>query len=55
MAENRWLKRFLQTPIEKHDSAPWANIEKTKPVSNVAIPSEEEVNNAKQWVDMNQK
>lgn len=55
MTENRWKEHFLQTPIEKHDTAPWANIEKKKPVSNVAVPNEEEANAAKQWVDMNQK
>lgn len=55
MTENRWQERSLRTPIEKHDTAPWANIEKTKPVSNVAIPNEEEVKDAKQWVDTNQK
>lgn len=55
VTENRWKERSMQTPIEKHDTAPWANIEKTKPVSNVAIPNEEDVDYAKQWVDMNQK
>jgi len=48
-------KRQMAKPIEKHTTAAWANIEKMKEVSNVAIPSEIEVGNAKQWVDNNQK
>lgn len=55
MTENHWKEASMQTPIEKHDTAPWANIKKTKPLSNVAIPSEEDVDYAKRWVDMNQK
>lgn len=42
-------------PIEKHDTAAWANIESMKPICNVSIPSEVEVGNAKEWVDTNQK
>ena len=42
-------------PIEQHTTAAWANIEKTKEISNVTIPSEVEVVNAKEWVDSNQK
>jgi hypothetical protein len=42
-------------PIEQHTTAAWANIEKLKEVSNVAIPNKLEVGNAKEWVDSNQK
>jgi len=49
------VKNKKHEPIEKHETAPWANIEKTKPVSNVAIPNETEVINAKEWVDENEK
>lgn len=42
-------------PIEQHTTAAWANIEKLKDISNVAIPSELEMENAKEWVDSNQK
>ena len=48
-------ERLKARPIEKHTTAAWANIEKTKEISNVAIPSESEVENAKEWVDRNQK
>ncbi|SHF73966.1 protein of unknown function [Caldanaerobius fijiensis DSM 17918] len=41
--------------IEKHETAAWADIQKVKPVSNVAIPSETAVRDAKDWVDANQK
>lgn len=41
--------------IENHQTAAWANIEKVKPHSRVALPNELEVENAKEWVDNNQK
>lgn len=55
MVKNKTKEHAMAVPIEKHDTAAWANIEKTKPVSNVAIPSETEVKNAKEWVDGNEK
>lgn len=45
----------FETPIEKHETAAWANIEGIKPVSNVTMPSENETRNAKDWVDSNEK
>lgn len=42
-------------PIENHKTAAWANIETTKPISNVAEPSVNQINNAKQYVDENEK
>jgi hypothetical protein len=55
MTENRTKEKFMAKPIENHTTAAWANIEETKPVSNVAIPSEEEVIEAREWVNVNQK
>lgn len=55
MAKNKSKERFMARPIEQHDTAAWANIEKTKPLSNVTMPNEIEVRNAKEWVDTNQK
>ncbi|HEX3014927.1 MAG TPA: DUF3787 domain-containing protein [Desulfobacteria bacterium] len=55
MAENKAKEKFMARPIEQHRTAAWANIEKTDPESNVAIPNETEVINAKEWVDGNQK
>lgn len=55
MAENKQKQRFMGIPVENHDTAPWANIRKTKTVSRVTQPDETEVINAKEWVDANQK
>lgn len=54
MTENKSKEKFLANPVERHDTAAWrGHIEKTKPESNVPIPSEESVTNAKEWVDTN--
>jgi len=45
----------MPKPIEQHTTAAWANAETLKELSNVAIPNELEVGNAKDWVDTNQK
>ena len=42
-------------PIENHNNAAWADIRRTKPVSEVPVPSEFDVENAKEYVDENQK
>lgn len=55
MSENKTKEQFMAVPIEKHETAAWANIRETKPVSNVIIPDEIDVRNAKEWVDTNQK
>lgn len=46
---------YITPPIEKHDTAAWANISEQKPISKVPIPSEFEVSNSKNWVDENKK
>lgn len=48
-------EHFMANPIEQHETAAWANIEDMQPVSNVSIPNEIEVRNAKEWVDTNEK
>ena len=55
MSDQNTKKRLMLRPIEQHTTAAWANIEKLKEISNVAIPNELEVGNAKDWVDTNQK
>lgn len=55
MSETRNKEKFTKIPIENHVTAAWANIEDTKPISNVSLPNEIEVRNAKEWVDTNQK
>jgi hypothetical protein len=55
MSDPNAKERPRPRPIEQHTTAAWANINKTKEISNVTIPSEFEVGNAKEWVDSNQK
>jgi hypothetical protein len=52
---NKFKEKFVAMPIEKHEAAAWANEESMQPVSNVNIPSEVQVRNAKEYVDTNQK
>ncbi|HHV58925.1 MAG TPA: DUF3787 domain-containing protein [Clostridiaceae bacterium] len=55
MAQNNYKEKFIGMPIEKHDTAAWANVAKMKPVSKVNIPDEIQVMDAKEYVDSNQK
>jgi len=55
MAENKYKEYTMAKPVENHTTAAWANIESVKPVSNVTIPSDFDVIEAKEWVDANQK
>jgi hypothetical protein len=55
MNENAGKETFLQKPIERHDTASWANTRKNKPVSRVLVPKEDGVINSKEYVDMNEK
>jgi hypothetical protein len=48
-------KKSIKTPIEKHETAAWANISRTKPVSKVTVPGNFHVERAKEYVDENQK
>lgn len=54
MTENHSKEKSLEKPIERHDTAAWrGHIEGTKPESNVQIPSEESVIEAREWVNTN--
>jgi len=55
MDNNKIKQTHLQKPIEKHNTASWIDMQKTKRVSNVVIPTETGVINAKEYVDQNQK
>lgn len=55
MSKNRYKEKDMAKPIEHHDTAAWANISDLKPVSNVSIPDEEQVINAKEYVEANKK
>jgi len=52
---NKSKEKSMKTPIENHRTAAWANINETKPVSKVPIPSLNGVENAKEYVDANEK
>lgn len=55
MARNRFKEQMMEMPIENWKTAPLSNVEKTKSVSRVPIPSQFDVEHAKGWVDENQK
>lgn len=55
MAKNKKKQSFMALPVEHHDTAAWADVEETKPESNVNIPNEADVRNAKEYVDTNEK
>lgn len=48
-------KKPVRQPIEKHDTAAWADINENQPVSNVPMPSDFAVENARDWVNINEK
>lgn len=47
--------RCSKKPIEKHNTAAWADIEATEELSNVTVPSREQVKSARDYVNENQK
>ncbi len=55
MSDNKKKDYSLGVPVEKHDTAAWAEIKCKKADSQVTIPTEEQVINAKEYVDVNQK
>lgn len=46
---------LMLRPTEQNTTAAWANIEKVEEITNVSVPSEIDVYNAKEWVDSNEK
>ena len=55
MSSSEAKKDLIKQPIEKHDTAAWADVSRKKPVSNVTVPSNFAMENAKDWVDSNEK
>lgn len=53
--DNSFKEKIHEVPIENHRTASLGNIESLKRVSRVPIPSVNEVRNAKDYVDTNQK
>ncbi len=55
MTKNKKKDSFMALPVENHKTAAWIeNWEEVKPESQVVIPTEYDVRNAKEWVDSNQ-
>lgn len=55
MVDKKKKDSFMALPIENHETAAWMSGWKAiKPESNVVIPTEEAVRDAKDWVDANQ-
>lgn len=48
-------KNEQKKPVENHKTAAWANVENSKANSNVAQPSQYQTENAKKYVDENEK
>lgn len=48
-------KKQKPKPVEFHDTAAWADKEHSKQTSQVNIPGQSQIMNAKQYVDDNQK
>lgn len=44
-----------KVPIENHQTAAWADIETVQPESRVPKPREDAVDQAKDWVEENEK
>lgn len=56
MTDSKKKETSMALPVEKHDTAAWASsFVSRKPLSNVGIPGESEVRNAKEYVDSNEK
>ncbi|MDI9484330.1 MAG: DUF3787 domain-containing protein [Bacillota bacterium] len=47
--------RIRNMPIEEHSTAAWANIVRQKKHSKVSIPSTEDMELAREWVNHNRK
>lgn len=55
MAKNKYKEKHMAQPIESHETAAWANQARFKAVSRVNIPDIDQVENARDYVNENQK
>ncbi|HBG02573.1 MAG TPA: DUF3787 domain-containing protein [Firmicutes bacterium] len=53
--ERKKGRKVRDRPIEEHSTAAWANVERQKPMSKVPVPSTENMELAREWVNQNQK
>lgn len=49
------MNKNKKVPVENQQTAAWANIEKLKGKGKIPIPSKFDVDNAKDWVETNEK
>ena len=55
MLKDYFNRTDIKKPLESHRTAAWADIEEIKEISDIAQPSIEQVINAKEYVDENEK
>lgn len=55
MANNKYKEKHMAQPIENHATAAWADKPQFKTVSKVNLPDEEQIENARDYVNENQK
>jgi len=55
MAENKYKEFHMRIPVENHATAAWADMANLKEVSQVIMPGEPQVMEAKEYVDENHK
>jgi hypothetical protein len=55
MEKGNYKERHMAVPIEKHDTAAWADIRGTRRISRVMKPDDMQVENARDYVNENQK
>jgi len=55
MTESAKNRTDIRKPVEKHSTAAWADVESTKRISNVPRPDVSMIENAKEYVDENEK
>lgn len=55
MSKRKVKSRNIKKSVENHETAAWANAQSVKRESGVNVPSEDEVGNAREYVDSNQK
>jgi hypothetical protein len=55
MAKDKYKGKHMAQPVESHATAAWASQSQLKAVSKVNIPDEQQVENARDYVNENQK
>ncbi|MFW6264991.1 MAG: CDIF630_02480 family spore surface protein [Bacillota bacterium] len=53
--DNKYKEKKMETPIENHQTAAWANIQNLEGQARVFDPADQGVEDAKEYVDDNEK